>query len=176
MNDSNHAVIDLVSDGDDASTDQDPAIHIMIPGAPVPLPRSRWFRGGSFNPARDRIEQVRAFVRRNTGTATNGPVFDRTHRLYVSIDFFLRRPMVDFRGCKRAPGNLKLGASFLSSPANGPDVDNLVKFVLDALNGVLYHDDRQVIVLVARKLRDNEGTCEGRTRLSVRNVREQDLR
>jgi hypothetical protein len=100
---------------------------------------------GSVNPAHDWIKQVWAFVHQNTVTATNGLVFNRTHWLYVCIDFFLRQPMVDFQGCKRAHGNLKLGASFLSSPANGPNIENLVKLVLDSLKGVLYHDNCQVI-------------------------------
>ena len=32
-----------------------------------------------------------------------------------------------------------------------PDVDNLVKLILDALNGIAYHDDRQVAAILAAK-------------------------
>jgi len=31
------------------------------------------------------------------------------------------------------------------------DVDNLAKFVMDAMNGILYHDDKQIVELHARK-------------------------
>jgi len=33
-----------------------------------------------------------------------------------------------------------------------PDIDNLVKSVLDACNGIVYRDDAQVVVLVAEKV------------------------
>ena len=36
-------------------------------------------------------------------------------------------------------------------PAKKPDIDNVVKAVLDALNGVAYRDDTQVIELHVRK-------------------------
>lgn len=36
-------------------------------------------------------------------------------------------------------------------PTTKPDVDNYVKAVLDASNGILYEDDAQIIELVARK-------------------------
>ena len=48
-----------------------------------------------------------------------------------------------------------------------PDIDNLAKFVLDALNGLLYTDDRQVVKLLVYKLLDNQGECEGRTVVEV---------
>jgi Holliday junction resolvase RusA-like endonuclease len=32
-----------------------------------------------------------------------------------------------------------------------PDLDNLVKAVVDGLNGIAFHDDRQIVQLVARK-------------------------
>ena len=36
-------------------------------------------------------------------------------------------------------------------PAKKPDIDNVVKAVLDALNGVAYRDDTQVVELHVRK-------------------------
>ena len=43
-------------------------------------------------------------------------------------------------------------------PTRKPDVDNITKVVLDALNKVAYHDDSQVIEITARKLYSvNEG-------------------
>lgn len=37
-------------------------------------------------------------------------------------------------------------------PAKKPDIDNLVKAVLDALNGIAYDDDGQVVEVSARKV------------------------
>jgi Holliday junction resolvase RusA-like endonuclease len=32
-----------------------------------------------------------------------------------------------------------------------PDVDNLAKIILDAMNGIVYHDDKQIVCLTVRK-------------------------
>lgn len=44
-----------------------------------------------------------------------------------------------------------------------PDADNLGKFLLDALTGVAFEDDSQVVDLHLFILRDWSGRCEGRT-------------
>lgn len=36
-------------------------------------------------------------------------------------------------------------------PLKKPDMDNIVKVVADALNGVAYHDDTQIVMVVAKK-------------------------
>ena len=43
-------------------------------------------------------------------------------------------------------------ASGLILPSKKPDIDNLIKAVMDALNGVAYDDDNQVIELSAKKV------------------------
>lgn len=62
---------------------------------------------------------------------------------------------------------LKTSAILRTVPATGPDVDNLVKFVMDALNELVHPDDRQVVKLLAYKFRDNEGECLGRTEVKI---------
>ena len=37
-------------------------------------------------------------------------------------------------------------------PLKKPDMDNIVKVVADALNGVAYHDDTQIVMVVAKKV------------------------
>ena len=36
-------------------------------------------------------------------------------------------------------------------PTKKPDCDNIAKVILDALNGIAYHDDSQVVELVVHK-------------------------
>jgi len=36
-------------------------------------------------------------------------------------------------------------------PIKKPDLDNIIKIVADALNGVCYHDDSQFVVVIAEK-------------------------
>lgn len=40
------------------------------------------------------------------------------------------------------------GATF---PTGKPDLDNSIKLVADALNGILWHDDKQIVRVTARK-------------------------
>lgn len=42
-------------------------------------------------------------------------------------------------------------------PTTKPDCDNIVKVVLDALNGVAYYDDKQVISVSCSKFYDEKG-------------------
>lgn len=51
-------------------------------------------------------------------------------------------------------------AAGLEVPAKKPDIDNLLKAVLDALNGKAYHDDNQIVEISAKKLYSNEPRTE----------------
>jgi len=48
-----------------------------------------------------------------------------------------------------------------------PDVDNLAKFVLDGMQGVVYTNDSYITCLRSRKVYDNVGQCNGRTTVVV---------
>ena len=49
-----------------------------------------------------------------------------------------------------------------------PDIDNMVKFVLDRpLTGTIYSDDKLVTKLDATKKYDSVGDCRGRTVIEV---------
>lgn len=47
-----------------------------------------------------------------------------------------------------------------SLPAIKPDIDNYVKAILDALNGVAFRDDKQIISLNAKKLYSDKPRTE----------------
>lgn len=51
-------------------------------------------------------------------------------------------------------------AAGLEVPAKKPDIDNLLKAVLDALNGKAYHDDNQIVEISAKKLYSTEPRTE----------------
>ena len=45
-------------------------------------------------------------------------------------------------------------------PQTKPDCDNIIKGVLDSLNGVAYYDDKQVVCVTCNKYYDNTGRLE----------------
>jgi Holliday junction resolvase RusA-like endonuclease len=95
----------------------------------------------------------------------------------MRIVFWVPRPNTHFIASRRGPGRLRPQfqdpVAFL--PNKRLDVDNLAKFVLDALNGLLYSDDSQVILLQAVKLHDSTDSCNGRTEVQVWSLRQEDL-
>jgi Holliday junction resolvase RusA-like endonuclease len=64
---------------------------------------------------------------------------------------------------KNLPQVRKLSNQNFVYDTKKPDVDNLSKFVLDALNGVLYKDDDQVVRLTATKVLHTEPSNTGKT-------------
>ena len=55
-----------------------------------------------------------------------------------------------------------------------PDADNLQKFVLDALEGIAYEDDAQVVSIAVKKVLDTEPPFEGRTYICFRQANSSD--
>lgn len=57
-----------------------------------------------------------------------------------------------FEPLKSWPKKTRLNAlTGVLRPAGKPDIDNVAKAVLDALNGVAYEDDKQVVILHCEK-------------------------
>ena len=77
----------------------------------------------------------------------------------MTIWFYVKRLTEDFKSSKRGLGRLKSIAARMCSPPIGCDIDNLAKVALDAMNEIVYDDDKQVFHLVLYKLRDNDGEC-----------------
>lgn len=67
--------------------------------------------------------------------------------LTVAVWVGMLRP----KGHFRANGELSKAGLALPAPAKRPDIDNLVKLVTDALNGVAWKDDAQIAVQYAEK-------------------------
>jgi Holliday junction resolvase RusA-like endonuclease len=100
-------------------------------------------------------------------SAPNAMLFPGDVPIAVSITFRLRRPNSHFVGCNRERKLLKDSAP--TGYAFGRvDLDNLVKFVLDCLNGLLYNDDRQVVdIKRTTKIWDSDGDCTGSTSVEL---------
>jgi len=115
-------------------------IVAVVDMRPVPKGRPRVYHGRAITPGPTvRAEamvraQVIAQMSARGMTAIEGPV-------ELSLSFEYAYP-------KSWPQARRVPALHVSPP----DLDNLVKLVQDALNGICWHDDREVAVVSARKV------------------------
>jgi len=159
-------------------------VQFTVRGNPLPLRRHRTSRGFVYNPSaaaqksfREAVEQILA-NRIDYGSAPgNTPIWKSEHTLTVAIVFRMKRPKLHFIAGKPGPGRLRNTAPKQSCSNMRTDVDNLAKFVLDSLNGVMYEDDRQIASLHVTKLYDNDTDelCRGSTSVCLRVLHDKDL-
>jgi Holliday junction resolvase RusA-like endonuclease len=135
-----------------------------VKGNPKTQLRYNIGRGGnSFDPSKKDKLAFRSKVEEMLSLHGNQlPHFPSSIILSITVIFRIRRPNNHFVGNKRESATLKTSAPPPLSVTKC-DVDNLVKFVMDALNTLLYEDDKQVAAVHAFRLYDSDGTCEGST-------------
>jgi Holliday junction resolvase RusA-like endonuclease len=105
--------------------------HYIVDGKPQVLQRHRFARGITYNPSK--AKQI------EFADMCELPEEPITGALKVSITFYFKRPM--------SHDQLLYPPTY---PKRG-DLDNLIKFVLDALNKKLYVDDSQIVSITANK-------------------------
>ena len=125
--------------------------HLVVAGTPVPQGSKRVVPVGRRHVAIDANDKVlkpwRAAVASEAREAMGehepmlGPV-------RVECSFYFTRPLAHYRTGKRA-GELREGAPVHRTAA--PDLDKLVRALLDGLTGIVFRDDAQVVDLIARK-------------------------
>ncbi len=148
-------------------------LRFKICGNPRPLQRHRTSRFRTYNPSvkyqqsfQDALEKL---ISASDIGSMDYPIFDETEYLVMTLIFRMKRPKNHFVNNRPGPGRLKANApSQLSSIRS--DVDNLTKFVLDSMNGVMYEDDRQITSIHATKLLDNEDICSGSVEVYIRSI------
>jgi Holliday junction resolvase RusA-like endonuclease len=87
------------------------------------------------------------------------PYFDTEHAITLEVTFVLPRRKKDW--IKRA-GFFQLTSAALTFP-RGKDVDNMLKFVMDALQGVLFANDVTITKVIATKLYPEKADARGWT-------------
>ena len=127
---------------------------IIIPGKPVSKARPRFVRRGegviTFNPQVTEEGKWLLIAKGQVTETMTGPV-------RVSCEFAFERPKSHFGSGKNA-GKLKSSAPVYHTQK--PDIDNLVKFVNDCLNGVAYRDDSQIVMIHADKVWGEQARTE----------------
>ena len=166
---------------EELSSDSEKQISFTIRGNPRVLIRHRTARGFMYNPSKAAQLKFRDCVLEllpsryhptilDDEDDEDGPtpqvLFEENEPLELSITFRTKRPKSHFVNNKPGPGRLKP-----QSPGKfhitRSDVDNLAKFVMDSLNGLLYVDDKQVISLKVMKVLDCDDLCLGSTDVRI---------
>ena len=78
-----------------------------------------------------------------------------TRPICCQLNFYCKRPKNHYKTGKNAHLLKETAPPFNT---NSKDLDNMVKFVLDAFNDKLYVDDSQIIEITCRKLYSEEET------------------
>lgn len=111
-----------------------PSFEITLFGDIVPQGRPRFTKAGRcYTDKKSRAwkEQIQAQIR----PRLDGLVFAQGVPLEMMIEFELEKP----KSVKRVEHTVK------------PDIDNLAKAIMDAFNGLVYHDDSQIVCLEVSK-------------------------
>lgn len=125
-------------------------IRISVLGNPKPQPRHRHFQRekikGTYDPGKNDKQSFLYLVLEH---APEKP-FDEPLR--VDIDFYFARPKNHY-GTGKNTNKLKLSAPVWHTTK--PDIDNLRKFVMDAMNKVFWRDDSIICEGHTKKLYDD---------------------
>ena len=151
------------------SVENDKTVVLTVFGRPLPKERARavsnstgvWVYSPSTTKERAFAQQVKAIM---GGLLQQQATYFQASFLQVGLLFCFRRPLTHFQGQDRVSGRL---IDDIAPYPTHSDVDNCVKFVLDALNGVLYQDDRRVVRLVVEKVWDPVPSSPGSTTVSI---------
>ncbi len=120
-------------------------VVLFVPGEPRGKGRPRFNRatGRAYTDAETRAyeQKIVAYYREAVGAFR----FPDSDFLSVRVSACLPIP----KGASKATAGAMISGKIL--PARKPDVDNVLKVVLDALNGVAYKDDARCVDLSASK-------------------------
>lgn len=109
--------------------------EMVVPGDAVPQGRPRFGHGRTYDPPKSRKykEKVRCIAR------CNAPESPTTHAVRLTL--------VIYRGVPKSWSKRKAAQAITDKirPTTKPDVSNVLKGIEDALNGVWYEDDSQIV-------------------------------
>lgn len=123
-------------------------IVFEIPGEPIGKARPRVVDGHAYTPSRTKAyeQAVRLAYKQATKDLPEGERFLGTDvQLSIQIAAFYQMPKKVNRQMKAAM------LRWEERPRKKPDLDNVLKIVSDALNGLAYHDDSQIVHMDASK-------------------------
>ena len=125
-------------------------IKLTIPGEPVAKGRPRVTRYGTYTPEKTKNYETlvkELYFMEHGQTLLEG-------ELSIDIKAYFRIPKSASKKRKRLMANGDM------RPTKRPDLDNLMKAVTDAINGVAYEDDSQIVSATVEKYYSEEPRVE----------------
>lgn len=130
-------------------------VTFQVEGTPVGKGRPKFARRGNFvstytpTKTRDYEDLIKAAARQAMGSSDplKTPV---AAYIYITVPIPQSYPKKRFKACLDG----------LERPCKKPDCDNILKAFLDAMNGVVYDDDSQVVSLHGTKVYGTIGMVE----------------
>jgi len=113
-------------------------MKVVLYVAPVPASRPRVTRWSTFFP-----KKYTQFKKDMEMALTNTTFIPTTKLIYAQLDFFVGMPKSWSKKKKLAKNG-----KFCD---NNADIDNYIKAILDSLEGVYYENDKQIVMVRARK-------------------------
>ena len=165
---------------------------VQFQGMPVPKARpvgaptrargaaasgGRFYVPRTYDPQKAISDKLRkeARVQLESKGITEFPIYSADVACFVEIEFYRCLPNDCFVDDDRNRELRSLTRLWNVGDTKMPDVDNLAKMYVDALQGVFYQNDAQVVRLVATKMVDIEPPHEGRTVMWIRSLQMSDL-
>lgn len=99
-------------------------VRLTVPGQPVTKARPRVYQGHGITPAKTKAAEARIKA------------------------VYLKK----YAGCKPFDDDIIMHATFYTQDRRRVDYDNLAKLVTDALNGIAYNDDSQIVKSIIYKI------------------------
>lgn len=115
--------------------------ELTIPGEPVAKGRPRVGRHGTYTP--EKTKNYETLVKELFFIEHKQLMLEGHLQLEIKAYFGIPKSSTKKVREKMIGGSLR--------PTKRPDIDNVVKSIADALNGVAYADDSQIVTLVASK-------------------------
>lgn len=128
----------------DSTTSHIISATYTIPGKPIPLARPRFSRGKVYDPQEKIKEEYAWHLRRQR--QKDVLLYFTTGPLELNVTFYMQIP-------KSISKKKKDALRGMPHPIK-PDLDNLIKFILDCASGILYRDDKLIASITAHKLYD----------------------
>lgn len=136
-------------------------VHFIIPGKPIGKGRPRFTRTGHcWTP--DKTVAYERYIKMTYWSTYGHRKYAEDKALAVEIILYYPRPkrMTKVKRLLAQKGVLR--------PTVKPDVDNVIKGILDALNGVAFEDDRQIVQIACEKWYDITDENEGFASVTIK--------